>query len=123
LILGDRRGASILSFSACSASLRENTLSYLSAEPASPTFVLKDAYAGRINIVDFRYTRSSTSVVQSTMPKRKLSPLPYAAFQILPAIAGQDLHGYGIMDQAEEQTDGKMRLGPGTLYSSIQTWL
>lgn len=57
------------------------------------------------------------------MPKRKLIPLPLAAFQILLALAGEDLHGYGIMRQVAEQTDGRMRLGPGTLYSSIQTLL
>jgi DNA-binding PadR family transcriptional regulator len=55
------------------------------------------------------------------MPKQKLNPLPSAAFQILLALAGEDLHGYGIMRQVEEQTEGRMRLGPGTLYSSIQT--
>jgi DNA-binding PadR family transcriptional regulator len=54
------------------------------------------------------------------MPKRKLDPLPTAAFQILLALAGEDLHGYGIMRHVEEQTEGRMRLGPGTLYSSIQ---
>jgi DNA-binding PadR family transcriptional regulator len=57
------------------------------------------------------------------MPKKKLNPLPSAAFQILLAVAGEDLHGYGIMRQVAEQTGGRMRLGPGTLYSSIQTLL
>jgi DNA-binding PadR family transcriptional regulator len=57
------------------------------------------------------------------MPKQKLNPLPSAAFQILLALAGEDLHGYGIMRQVEEQTGGQMRLGPGTLYSSIQSLL
>jgi DNA-binding PadR family transcriptional regulator len=57
------------------------------------------------------------------MPKRKLDPLPSAAFQILLALVDEDLHGYGIMRQVEEQTDGRMRLGPGTLYSSIETLL
>jgi DNA-binding PadR family transcriptional regulator len=57
------------------------------------------------------------------MPKRKLHPLPSAAFQILLSLAGEDLHGYGIMRQVADQTDGRMRLGPGTLYSSIQTLL
>jgi DNA-binding PadR family transcriptional regulator len=54
------------------------------------------------------------------MPKRKLNPLPAAAFQILLSLADEDLHGYGIMRQVEQQTNGRMRLGPGTLYSSIQ---
>lgn len=57
------------------------------------------------------------------MPKRKLDPLPAAAFQILLSLAEEDLHGYAIMRQVEEQTAGRMRLGPGTLYSSIQTLL
>jgi DNA-binding PadR family transcriptional regulator len=57
------------------------------------------------------------------MPKRKLDPLPAAAFQILLALAGEDLHGYAIMRQVEEQSGGRVRLGPGTLYSSIQALL
>jgi DNA-binding PadR family transcriptional regulator len=57
------------------------------------------------------------------MPKQKLNPLPSAAFQILLSLAGEDLHGYAIMRQVEEQTAGRMRLGPGTLYSSIQALL
>ncbi|HEY6307618.1 MAG TPA: helix-turn-helix transcriptional regulator [Candidatus Angelobacter sp.] len=57
------------------------------------------------------------------MPKRKLDPLPSAAFQILLSLAGEDLHGYAIMRQVADQTEGRMRLGPGTLYSSIQTLL
>jgi DNA-binding PadR family transcriptional regulator len=57
------------------------------------------------------------------MPKQKLNPLPSAAFQILLALADEDLHGYGIMRQVEEQTGGRMRLGPGTLYSSVQALL
>ena len=57
------------------------------------------------------------------MPKRKLDPLPSAAFQILMALVDEDLHGYAIMRHVAEQTDGRMRLGPGTLYSSIRTLL
>ena len=57
------------------------------------------------------------------MPKRRLDPLPSAAFQILLALVEEDQHGYGIMRQVKEQTGGSMRLGPGTLYSSIQALL
>jgi DNA-binding PadR family transcriptional regulator len=63
--------------------------------------------------IDYRYI----------MPKRKLDPLPAAAFQILLSLAGSDLHGYAIMRQVEEQTGGRLRLGPGTLYASIQALL
>ena len=57
------------------------------------------------------------------MPKPKLDPLPAAAFQILMSLADDDLHGYEIMRRVEEQTSGRTRMGPGTLYSSIQTLL
>jgi DNA-binding PadR family transcriptional regulator len=57
------------------------------------------------------------------VPKRKLDPLPAAAFQIMLALADGDLHGYAIMRQVEEQTGGRLRLGPGTLYGSIQALL
>jgi DNA-binding PadR family transcriptional regulator len=57
------------------------------------------------------------------MPKQRLSPLPSAAFHILLSVADEDLHGYAIMRRIEQQTEGRMRLGPGTLYSSIQALL
>ena len=57
------------------------------------------------------------------MPRRKLDPLPSVAFQILLALADQPLHGYAIMRQVADQTEGRMRLGPATLYGSIQTLL
>jgi DNA-binding PadR family transcriptional regulator len=57
------------------------------------------------------------------MPRRKLDPLPSAAFHILLSLADEDRHGYGIMRQVSEQTEGRMRLGPGTLYGSIQSLL
>ena len=69
------------------------------------------------------YSRSSICRSSINMPKQKLDPLPSAAFQILLSLADQDLHGYGIMRQVEQETGGKRRLGPGTLYSSIQALL
>jgi DNA-binding PadR family transcriptional regulator len=57
------------------------------------------------------------------MPRRKLDPLPSVAFQILLALADQPLHGYAIMRLVADQTEGRMRLGPATLYGSIQTLL
>src|SRR5947209_1003020 len=45
-------------------------------------------------MLDHRYTDD-----RAKMPKRKLDPLPWAAFQILLSLAEEDLHGYGIMRQ------------------------
>src|SRR5919199_401549 len=50
-------------------------------------------------------------------------PLTPAVFHILLALAGGERHGYGIMREVEALTGGRMRLGSGTLYRSIQRLL
>jgi len=47
-------------------------------------------------------------------------PLAPATLHILLALAGEDLHGYGIMQEVSPQTEGRYRLGPGTLYDNLQ---
>jgi DNA-binding PadR family transcriptional regulator len=47
-------------------------------------------------------------------------PLSPASFHILLALAGDELHGYGIMQEIGRQSAGKYRLGPGTLYDNLQ---
>ena len=44
-------------------------------------------------------------------------------FHILLALADGESHGYGIMQDVERFTNGDTRLGPGTLYRSIQRML
>ena len=46
-------------------------------------------------------------------------PLAPAALHILLALSAQDLHGYGIMQDVQRQTEGRLRLGPGTLYDNL----
>jgi DNA-binding PadR family transcriptional regulator len=47
-------------------------------------------------------------------------PLSAAALYILLALAGDELHGYGIMLEAARQSGGKYKLGPGTLYDNLK---
>ena len=47
-------------------------------------------------------------------------PLSSAALHILLALAGEDLHGYGIMQEPARQSDGIYKLGPGTLYDNLR---
>lgn len=44
-------------------------------------------------------------------------------FHILLALSDGDLHGYGIMQEVAEHTDGQIKLGPGTLYGTIKRLL
>jgi DNA-binding PadR family transcriptional regulator len=53
----------------------------------------------------------------------ELLPLPQAVFQILVALADQDRHGYAIMQDVAERTNGSLTLSPGTLYGSIKRML
>ena len=44
-------------------------------------------------------------------------------FHVLLAIADKERHGYEIMQEVQERTEGSVRLGPGTLYGSIKRML
>jgi DNA-binding PadR family transcriptional regulator len=49
--------------------------------------------------------------------------LPEGAFHILIALAAGDRHGYAILQEVEAATGGKIRLGAGTLYRTLQRLL
>ncbi|HKG91796.1 MAG TPA: helix-turn-helix transcriptional regulator [Gemmatimonadaceae bacterium] len=50
----------------------------------------------------------------------ELLPLTPVVFHVLVALADGDRHGYAIAREVERVTDGEIRMGPGTLYGSIQ---
>jgi DNA-binding PadR family transcriptional regulator len=51
------------------------------------------------------------------------SPLTPAVFHILLALSSGARHGYGIMKQVEADSEGKVNMGPGTLYGSLKRML
>jgi DNA-binding PadR family transcriptional regulator len=50
-------------------------------------------------------------------------PLSPPVFYVLLALADQKRHGYAIMQEVEKRTDGKVRLLPGSLYSTLKRML
>lgn len=52
-----------------------------------------------------------------------LIPLSPAVFFILLALSDGEKHGYAIMQLVAEQSREKVRMGPGTLYTTIQRLL
>lgn len=54
-----------------------------------------------------------------------LLPLTPVVLHVLLALADerQGKHGYAVAREVEELTDGQIRMGPGTLYGSIQRML
>ena len=53
----------------------------------------------------------------------ELLPLPVAHLHILMALSTGDKHGYAIMREVEVLTDGKVTMGPGTLYGAVKKML
>jgi DNA-binding PadR family transcriptional regulator len=56
-------------------------------------------------------------------PFDQFLPLSPAVLHILLALAREDRHGYGIMQEVARQSDGRYKVGPGTLYDNLQKLL
>jgi DNA-binding PadR family transcriptional regulator len=54
---------------------------------------------------------------------RSFLPLTPLAFQLLLALADGERHGYGILREIEDRTEGLVRLRTGTLYTLLQRLL
>ena len=55
------------------------------------------------------------------MPRKDsgAGPLTPAVLHILLALSRRDQHGYGIMKEVEADSQGRVKMGPGTLYGSL----
>ena len=53
----------------------------------------------------------------------RMAEISEPVFHILVALAEGDRHGYAILQEVAERTRGQVKLGPGTLYRSIQRML
>lgn len=56
-------------------------------------------------------------------PPESFLPLPRDTFHILISLADRDRHGYSVMKDVLERTDGALRLSPSSLYASIRRLL
>jgi DNA-binding PadR family transcriptional regulator len=52
--------------------------------------------------------------------KRSMDLLPQISFSILLALSLKPRHGYELMQQVESDSLGKIKPGPGSLYSSVK---
>jgi DNA-binding PadR family transcriptional regulator len=52
-----------------------------------------------------------------------LLPLTPAVFHVLLALSDGERHGYAIMSDVAESTEGRVKMGPGTLYGTIKRLL
>ena len=68
--------------------------------------------------VQSEYRSRAESEVQAQV--QALIPLKTQWFHIMLSLAGEEQHGYGIMQEVLQRTTGKVRLWPATLYGSIK---
>lgn len=57
--------------------------------------------------------------VSSDLSPDTVLPLSPAVFSILLSLATDEKHGYAIMKEVAEADGGGLRMGPGTLYGSL----
>ena len=57
----------------------------------------------------------------STADPESLLPLHRDTFHILVSLADRERHGYAVMQDVLERTDGKLRLSPSSLCSESET--
>ena len=62
------------------------------------------------------------TLISNPLPENLL-PMTPAVFNILLALADGEKHGYAIMLEVEANTNGEVKMGPGTLYGSIKRML
>src|SRR5579863_10588540 len=56
-------------------------------------------------------------------PVERFLPLKPNWFHVLLSLANEEQHGYGIMQEVLERTNGKIRLWPATLYGTLERLL
>lgn len=61
-------------------------------------------------------------MTHSSYPSAQL-PLSVPVFQILVSLADRDLHGYAIIQDVAQRTDGEVRLTASTLYAATRRML
>jgi|SRR5579863_1194724 len=54
---------------------------------------------------------------------RQLMPLTPAVFFVLFSLSDGEKHGYAIMQETTTLSGGRFRMGPGTLYTTLQRLL
>jgi DNA-binding MarR family transcriptional regulator len=81
----------------------------------------KDPLTGKVAFARARpLTISVTDIYKVRMSKSGPQvPLTPAVFHILLALFGRERHGYDIMQQVKSDSQGAVKMGPGTLYGSL----
>lgn len=73
--------------------------------------------------IDCRYISNRYIQMAKNPDIESLLPLTPAVFHILMSLSDGEMHGYAIMEEVKRTTDGRVKMGPGTLYGTIKRLL
>ena len=62
-------------------------------------------------------------LTKNRLEPEAMLPLTPLSFHILLALADDDRHGYGIIKEVRDRTNGEVNPGAGTLYAAVQRML
>jgi DNA-binding PadR family transcriptional regulator len=68
-------------------------------------------------------SRNRFPMTEPNRRQKRVEPVKDSEFHILLALADGERHGYGIMQEVEQRSQGTVRMGPGTLYGAIKRML
>ncbi len=73
-----------------------------------------------IGIITIKIIPVKVALMAENPPTASLLPLTHLTYHVLLALAGEPLHGYGMIVEIEQRTDGAMQVEAGTLYAAIK---
>jgi DNA-binding PadR family transcriptional regulator len=77
-----------------------------------------------LHYIRYRYIKRGYIVMPKAISNPEdFLPLTPAVFHLLLALADGERHGYAIMREVAESTQGRIKMGPGTLYGTIKRLL
>src|SRR5262245_39539353 len=81
--------------------------------------------AGTISVFDITNMDIAAALQETALEDdiQTFLPLTPTELQILLALADGERHGYAIMQEIHEQTGGRLRVGPGSLYGTVKRLL
>ena len=82
-----------------------------------------DVVGEQCDYIRNRYIRGNGSMAMLETNPEMMLPLTPAVFHVLLALVEGDRHGYAIMQEVAESTDGRIKMGPGTLNGTVKRLL
>jgi DNA-binding PadR family transcriptional regulator len=93
------------------------------ADLRAPKNVFKKMLTAERFLLNISVLDISINMIKASLKPENMPPLTPAVFHVLLALADGERHGYAVMREVAESTEGRIKMGPGTLYGTIKRLL